>query len=89
MTTTQRQRISAEQVRTQYARNAEQLADMVEAARIITDSGKGGPKGRRYRGYFYHQIVAMHAAAAANSLQTDAELAPMVDAYNLVLAGGR
>ena len=89
MTTTQRQRISADQLRSQYARNAEQLADMVEAARITTDSGKGGPKGRRYRGYFFHQIVAMHALAAANSIQSDADLAPMVDAYNRVLAGGR
>jgi hypothetical protein len=89
MTTTQRQRISAEQIRTQYARNAEQLADMVEAARIYTNAGAGGPNGKRYAGYFFHQIVTMHAVAAANSIQTDAELAPMVDAYNLVLAGSR
>ena len=89
MTTTQRQRISADQLRSQYARNAEQLADMVEAARIHTDSGKGGPKGRRYRGYFFHHIVAMHALAAANSIRTDAELAPMVDAVNHVLVGSR
>jgi hypothetical protein len=84
-----RQPISADQLRSQYAHNAAQLADMVDAARITTDSGKGGPKGRRYRGYFFHQIVAMHAAAAANSIRTDAELAPMLDAVNGMLAGGR
>jgi hypothetical protein len=62
---------------------------MVDAARIVTDSGKGGPKGRRYRGYFFHQLVAMQERAAANSIQTDADLAPMVDAVNRLLVGSR
>ena len=84
-----RQPISADQLRNQYARNAAQLAEMVEAARIITDSGKGGPKGRRYRGYFFHQLVALRERAATASLQTDADLAPMLEAVNRVLVGGR
>ena len=88
-TTAKRQPISAEQLRTQYARNAAQLAEMVEAARIITDSGKGGPKGRRYRGYYFHQLVMMQERAATASLQTDADLAPMLEAVNRVLVGGR
>lgn len=88
-TTAKRQPISAEQLRNQYARNAVQLAEMVDAARIITDSGKGGPKGQRYRGYFYHQLVMMQERAATASLQTDAELEPMLEAVNRVLVGGR
>ena len=84
-----RQPISADQLRNQYARNAAQFAEMVEAARIITDSGKGGPKGRRYRGYFFHQLVALQERAATASLQTDAELEPMLEAVNRVLVGSR
>ena len=84
-----RQPISADQLRTQYATKAAQFAEMVEAARIITDSGKGGPKGRRYQGYFFHQLVALHERAATASLQTDADLAPMLEAVNRVLVGGR
>jgi hypothetical protein len=86
-TTPLRQPISADQLRSQYARNAAQLADMVDAARISTDSGKGGPKGRRYRGYYFHQLVALQERAATASLQTDADLAPMLDAVNRILGG--
>jgi hypothetical protein len=84
-----RQPISADQLRSQYARNAAQLADMVEAARITTDSGKGGPRGKRYNGYFFHQLVMMQERAATASLQTDADLAPMLEAVNRVLVGSR
>ena len=66
-----------EQFRAQYVRNAAQLATMVEAARVVTDAGKGGPKGKRYRGYFFHQLVSKFVATVASSNATDDELRPM------------
>jgi len=74
--------ITAQQLRDQYAKNATQLGGMVKAARIATNFGKGGDKGKRYNGYFYHQLVQMHSAALASATATDAALAPMLAILN-------
>ena len=66
-----------EQFRGQYVRNAAQLAKMVEAARVATNGGEGGPKGKRYRGYFFHQLIGKFVATVASSNATDEELMPM------------
>jgi hypothetical protein len=75
--------ITIEQLRAQYAKNAAQLGEMVEAARIATNAGEGGPKGKRYRGYFYHQLVARYEATLKSANASDEELAPF-----LALLGG-
>lgn len=74
--------ITVEQLRAQYARNAAQLAEMVEAAKVATNEGAGGPKGKRYNGYFYHQLVAMAADRKKSAEATDEELAPMLALLN-------
>lgn len=65
-----------DQFRAQYIRNAAALAKDVELARRVTDSGKGGAKGKRYRGYFFHQWVGMFVGAVMSSNASDEELAP-------------
>lgn len=74
--------VTAEQLRTQYRRNAAQLGEMVEAARVATNAGAGGPKGKRYRGYFFHQLVARHEATLKSAHASDAELAPFLTILN-------
>lgn len=70
--------ITAQNLRTQYAKNAAQLTEMVEAAKVVTNEGAGGAKGKRYRGFFYHQLVARRDDAIANSTKSDAELATVL-----------
>ena len=77
--------ITAAQLRTQYAKNAEGLRQMVEKAKVATNEGKGGAKGKRYNGYSYHQLVGMYEARVADSTRTDAELAPMLNLLNRAL----
>lgn len=80
-------RITADQLRAQYKRNADDLARDVAAAAIATERGKDGPKGKRFRGHFYHQLVAMEADRRASSMKTDEELAPMLNLLNAALGG--
>jgi hypothetical protein len=80
--TIQKPLITLEQLRALYAKNAADLAEMVEAAKVATNAGAGGPKGKRYRGYFYHQIVAMAADRKASAEASDEALAPMLNALN-------
>lgn len=74
-------------IRRQAVKNARGLGEMVEAGRLATDSGKGGSKGKRYRGYFFHQLVSAFVGCVAETYATDAALQPKADLMTRVLGG--
>lgn len=54
---------SPEAVLAIYRDQVARLAEKVKAARIATDNGVGGEKGKRYEGKFLHQIEGQFIAA--------------------------
>lgn len=74
---------TTEQMRAQYIRNAASQAREMEVARRVTNAGAGGPKGKRYKGWFFHQHVERFVQVVMSTNATAEELEPM----RRVLAG--
>lgn len=72
-----RDTITAEQVKAQYRRNAEQVSEMAEKARAVIGAG-----ATTYRGYTLYEWERNVRDAWNRAWLTTAELAPVVSALN-------